>query len=468
MVKRGYDLLIICFDVKDMLVEFSVENLLSFKEKSSFSMVAGKERLKKNHVNEPFKKISTLKLATLFGANASGKSNIIKAIDLGKRLITKEIDLASKMANKFRLVETINPISTLEYKIHHNENIYIYGFSFDTLKFTEEWLYLLKSKDGKAEQVFDRKFEDLKPNIELGRMFDNESLMTKSLFESYKEDSLLISLVDQFNFKNESVGLSHMQNIYDWFSNSLTIIYPTSKATEGIHHELNRNSDFRDLFTRFLNALDTGIDNIVFKEIKRENLPFPDQFLDRVIASLLKKGSEKNTASISDPVKGELVLVNKENDEIQFFKLVTQRKVSGTEKYVDFDSSDEESDGTKRLFDLIPIILSTIQGGNVVIVDEIERSLHPNLVQALIKFYIKISKDIYSQLILATHESALLDQELLRRDEIWFISKAKNGASSLHSLSEYNQRFDKELRKNYLNGRFDGIPNLSEIGSNIT
>lgn len=450
-----------------MLVEFSVENLLSFKDRSSFSMVAGKERLKKNHVNEPFNKISTLKLATLFGANASGKSNIIKAIDLGKRLVTKEVDLTSKMANKFRLVEIPNPISTLEYKIHHNGYMYIYGFSFDNLKFTEEWLYLLKSKDGKVEQIFDRKFEDMKPNIELGNMFDNENLMTKNLFESYKEDSLLISLIDQFNFTNESIGLKHMQNIYDWFSNSLTIIYPTSKAKEGLQHELNRNSDFREVFAKFLNALDTGIDKIDFKEIKKENLPFPDQFLDKVISSLLKKGSEKNTASISDPIKGELVLVNKEEDEIKFYKLITQRKVDGTDKFIDFDTADEESDGTKRLFDLIPIILSTMQGGNVVIVDEIERSLHPNLVHALIKFYINFSEDIYSQMILATHESALLDQELLRRDEIWFISKAKNGASSLHSLSEYNQRFDKELRKSYLNGRFDGVPNLSEIGRNV-
>ena len=469
MLKRRYYHSIICFEVKNMLVEFSVENLLSFKEKSSFSMVAGKERLKKNHVNEPCNKISTLKLATLFGANASGKSNIIKAIDLGKKLVTKEVDLTSKMANKFRLVETINPISTLEYKIHHKDNIYIYGFSFDTLKFTEEWLYLLKSKNGEAEQIFDRKLEDIKPNIELGDMFDSENLMTKNLFESYKEDSLLISLIDQFNFKDESMGLSHMQNIYDWFSNSLTIIYPASKSLGGIHHELSRNSDFREIFEKFLNALDTGIDKIVFKEIKKENLPFPDHLLDKVTASLLKKGSEKNTASISDPVKGELILVKKDHDgdEIQFLKLITQRKVDGLDKYIDFDTSDEESDGTKRLFDLIPIILSTIQGGNVVIVDEIERSLHPNLVQALIKFYIKISKDIYSQLILATHESALLDQELLRRDEIWFISKAKNGSSSLHSLAEYNQRFDKELRRSYLNGRFDGIPDLSEIGSNI-
>lgn len=450
-----------------MLVEFSVENLLSFKDRSSFSMVAGKERLKKNHVNKPFNKISTLKLATLFGANASGKSNIIKAIDLGKRLVTKEVDLTSKMASKFRLVENINPISTLEYKIHHKNHIYIYGFSFDSLQFTEEWLYLLKSKGGEVEQVFDRKFDGDTPNIELGDVFDNKDLLTKNLFESYKEDSLLISLVDQFNFNNDSLGLNHMKNIYDWFSNSLTIIYPTSKVTDGIHHELNRNSDFRDTFTKFLNALDTGIDKIIFKDIKKENLPFPDKFLDRVIASLLKKGSEKNTASISDPIKGELVLVNKENDEITFFKLVTQRKVDGSDRYIDFDTSEEESDGTKRLFDLIPIIMSTVKGDNVVIVDEIERSLHPNLVQALIRFYIRFAEDTYSQLILATHESALLDQEILRRDEIWFISKSKNGASSLHSLSEYNQRFDKELRKSYLSGRFDGIPDLSDIGSNI-
>lgn len=446
-----------------MLVEFSVENILSFKNKTSFSMVAGKERLKKNHLNERFNSISTLKLATVFGANASGKSNLIKVIDLGKRLVTKEVDLNSKMANKFRLVEQINPVSTLEYKIHHKGFMYIYGFSFENNKFTEEWLYLLKSKTGVAELIFDRKLNVSISSIELGEMFENESIMTQKLFESYKEDALLISLIDQFNVTDVSDGLTHMKDVYDWFSNALTIIYPTSKGTEGIQHELSRNTDFREVFVKFLNALDTGIDDIEFKKVNRDNLPFPDKFLDKVISTLNKKGSEKNTASISDPIRGELILIKKENEDITFYKLVTQRKIAGIDKLVDFDSADEESDGTKRLFDLIPIILSTIGGGNVVIVDEIERSLHPNLVQALIKHYIRFSEDNYSQLILATHESALLDQEILRRDEIWFISKGKDGSSNLHSLAEYNERFDKELRKSYLSGRFDGIPNLSEI-----
>lgn len=453
-----------------MLVDFSVENLLSFNERTSFSMVAGKERLKSEHKNLSLNSISTLKLAAIFGANASGKSNLIKAIELGKKLITKELDLTSKYTSQFKLTEKPKPISTLEYKIQHKGYTYIYGFAFNNLKFTEEWLYLLKSRKGEAELVFDRKFHEINNlSIEIGKCFKKKNIeLTRTLFETYKEDSLLISLVDQFNFQDDSDGFNHLKNVYDWFTNSLTIIYPKSKATEGIHHELNKNSDFRDVFSRFLNALDTGIDNISFKEIKRENLSFPDKFLDKITSALLKKGSDKNTASISDVIKGELILVKKlKEDQIKFYKLVTQRKIYGTDRLVDFDSTDEESDGTKRLFDLIPILTSAVKGDNVVIVDEIERSLHPNLVQSLIQYYLVFARNSNSQMILATHESALLDQEILRRDEIWFISKTKSGSSSLHSLSEYNERFDRELRKNYLNGRFNGIPNLSEIEENF-
>ncbi|WP_312057523.1 AAA family ATPase [Acinetobacter courvalinii] len=453
-----------------MLVDFSVENLLSFNERTSFSMVAGKERLKPEHKNTSLNSISTLKLATIFGANASGKSNLIKAIELGKKLITKEIDLTSKQASPFKLTEKPNPISTLEYKIQHKGYTYIYGFSFNSIKFSEEWLYLLKSRKGDAELVFDRKFIDNStPEIEIGRFFKKRNIeITKAIFSNYKDDSLLISLIDQFNFNDESEGFNHLNNIFDWFTNSLTVIYPKSKATEGIQHELNNNSDFREVFSRFLNSLDTGIDNISFKEIKRENLSFPEKFLDKITSTLLKKGTEKNTASISDVAKGELILVKRlKEDQIKFYKLVTQRKILGTDKLVDFDSTDEESDGTKRLFDLIPILASAVKGDNVVIVDEIERSLHPNLVQSLIHYYLLFAKESNSQMILATHESALLDQEMLRRDEIWFISKTKCGSSSLHSLSEYNERFDRELRKNYLNGRFNGIPNLSEVNGKL-
>jgi AAA15 family ATPase/GTPase len=110
--------------------------------------------------------------------------------------------------------------------------------------------------------------------------------------------------------------------------------------------------------------------------------------------------------------------------------------------------------------DLIPLIIDFFKGGNVFIVDEMERSLHPNLVFDLFDFFLDRCENINSQFIIASHESTLLTQKLLRKDEIWFVVKDKEGVSHLHSLEDYNIRFDKEVRRDYLLGRYKGVPKL--------
>jgi len=122
----------------------------------------------------------------------------------------------------------------------------------------------------------------------------------------------------------------------------------------------------------------------------------------------------------------------------------------------------EESDGTRRLLDLIEVLLAN-NSGKIYVIDEIDRCLHPQLTYKLIEEYLKISKNSHRQLIVTTHESHLLDFELLRRDEIWFVNKDTNGHSSLYSLEAYNERFDKKIDKAYLEGRYGGVPVFSSI-----
>ena len=128
----------------------------------------------------------------------------------------------------------------------------------------------------------------------------------------------------------------------------------------------------------------------------------------------------------------------------------------------------DESSGTKKLFGLLPFIAKSLLKGTTLVIDELDAKIHPVLLKYLIMTFSNMEKNKKgAQLIFTSHDLSTMNSDVFRRDEIWFISKSKNGASSLHSLSEYNQRFDKELRRSYLNGRFDGIPDLSEIGSNI-
>ena len=153
-----------------------------------------------------------------------------------------------------------------------------------------------------------------------------------------------------------------------------------------------------------------------------------------------------------------LYLINLINGEIKAKKLMTvHKKIDDTD--VEFFSLGDESDGTKRLFDYIPLILDLIQGGKVFVVDEMERSLHPSLIQQIIILFYKYSKDVFSQLIFTTHESSLMSQKIFRRDEIWLMKKNNKGISSFGRMDgSYNVRFDKMLQNSYLNGEYGATP----------
>jgi AAA15 family ATPase/GTPase len=134
----------------------------------------------------------------------------------------------------------------------------------------------------------------------------------------------------------------------------------------------------------------------------------------------------------------------------------------GNEKLFDID---QESDGTQRLLDLAPGLLDIFSGDKVYIIDELDRSLHPDITVSILDAFLNSDTDKsgHSQLIVTTHETNLLDQQLIRKDEIWFCQKNKQGESNLYSLEEYQPRFDNDIRKGYAVGRFGGIPLLSDF-----
>ena len=136
--------------------------------------------------------------------------------------------------------------------------------------------------------------------------------------------------------------------------------------------------------------------------------------------------------------------------------------IGGGKNDIAMFSLSNESDGTKRLFDYIPLILDLMKGSKVFVVDEIERSLHPSLVYQIFKLFLDSCESIDSQLIVTSHETTLMTQNLLRKDEIWFMEKNAEGESKLVSLEEYKVRFDKELRGSYLDGSFGGIPKFRD------
>ncbi|MGE0076319.1 MAG: ATP/GTP-binding protein [Bacteroidales bacterium] len=442
-----------------MLIRFTVENFLSFKDRQAFSLLPGKGTLKHQHKSKQVKGITVLKTAVVYGANASGKSNLIKSIEFGKKLVLKGTKTEQPITlDIFKLdKKSIKENSRIEYEIQHKNKNYAYGFVFNSKEIIEEWLYEINKKS--ESKIFERKETTIFDLAPLSKKNKKEEYMfLEFTAKSTPRNQLFITQIRHTNVTGNVKDISDILNVIDWFQNTLTVIYPNSKNI-GKKFELLKNSDLQKVFSEMLDYFDTGIDGIEFKDIEFEKIDVPEEVREDIKNDLLSNKSEKNSAFLSNPKDDKYYIISKSSDiDLKAKLLKTKHKVIGG-TYELFDLKDE-SDGTRRIMDLIPLIIDFFKGGNVFIIDEMERSLHPNLIYDLFDFFLSKCENINSQFIVASHESILLTQKLLRKDEIWFVVKDKQGVSHLHSLEDYNIRFDKEVRRDYLLGRYKGVPKL--------
>ena len=445
-----------------MLIRFSIENFLSFNDRQTFSLLPGLQRLKPEHKTSAVDGISVLKTAVLFGANASGKSNLIKAIAFGQNIVImgtrpdKQI-----MYPKFKLDKNSNVNnSRIEYEIRHKDSNYAYGFIFNHQEIVEEWLYKIDSK--KDTKIFERKSSakeefDLKNVLSLMKNEEERSFF-QFVAKATPRNQLLLTEVRTRRVSDNVSGIDDLLNVIDWFQNVLRVIFPDDKYKEGLKYELKQDTNLLSEFEEFLDYFDTGIDGVCLEKVDEKNTDIPPMLISKLKEDLLSKKSNKVRATIVSN-KNTTFFLSVKNNEVVIEKFMTKHKVKDADTIEKFDTS-EESDGTNRIMDFIPLLLDLLRGDNVFIIDEMERSLHPNLIYDLLDLFLSNAENIDSQLILASHESSLLTQKLLRKDEVWFAVKDKDGSSKLHSLEEYNVRFDKEIRRDYLLGRFKAIPRI--------
>ncbi|MCO6487934.1 MAG: ATP-binding protein [Phaeodactylibacter sp.] len=441
-----------------MLIRFYVENFSSFRNRQSFSMIPGKGTLKSNHKTTPVKGISVLKAAVVFGANASGKSNLIKAINFGKKLVLEDIKPGQKIDySKFRLNElSIAGNSRLEYELQHNGKNYAYGFVFNKDGIIEEWLYEVTKKSDKKIFVRNGSSFDLSYLISINKQKEEKQFIN-FIAKGTPDNKLFLNEIRYRKVKENVTDISDITNVLDWFLNSLKVILPEDKYNVGLRFELKDDEKLLKSFEQFLEYFDTGIDGVCLEPISVEKVDIPDFLLKRISDDLLNANSEEKRAAILSD-NNTTYFISIINNEVGYHKFMTKHIIDSG-KEVLFDTS-EESDGTNRIIDFIPLLMDLLQGDNVFIIDEMERSLHPNLIYDLIDLFLAKSTNVNSQMILASHESSLLTQKLLRKDEIWFTVKETDGSTTIHSLEEYNIRFDKKIRKDYLLGRFKAIPKL--------
>lgn len=435
-----------------MLINYRVSNFLSFNSETEFSMLKGKSSQLESHVvsfGSGISAIKLLKFGVLYGANASGKSNWVKSLDFAKSVIVDGLKNTHYLPSHFRLDETAKErTSRFEFEIIARDGkAYAYGFELklDRKTIKEEWLFELKKTTDKP--IFERVVKDngLSEISSTLKLSPEDKTRFTVYSRDVEPDELLLSVLGS---KSWELSSGFFQDVYQWFTQQLLVLYPSSKF-----HVFSLSDKDVPKFEEQLRKFNTGIVEVDFREEKAAELleKMPEELRNQVIADL-QKGKE--------PVLtlGETRLhfsTNSSGDVVVKGLLTEHRGKDGHPVLFTFES---ESDGTRRLFDLIPLLLLVSQTPVTVIIDEIDRSLHPELSRNLLETVAEQSRGIASQFIVTTHESSLLDLKLLRRDEIWFVEKSNYGESKLYSLEEFKPRFDKELRKAYLQGRFGAIP----------
>lgn len=441
-----------------MLVQVAVENYKSIEKEIVLKMIASGLKGHSSHkvktkFNEPSE---LLRLGALYGANASGKTNLIEAVALAQDLIIEGTQSGERIDSKpFRLSADFSTApTTIEFIIYLDGQLYTYGFSATREVVVEEWLFAQRP-GAKERKLFERITENDQAIVKTGKSLEADDY-SKKVLQMVARSTRINQL-----YLHELVEKNHpgIRKIIDWFRKSLTII-PAVAPYKQLTLRAVKDLDFTEFVSRVLNRVGTGIERVESRErvvdIERDLTMYPQGLREQIAVALNKTDKDQGVFVSSELMQR---VYEKRNNEIIEFRLETIHKDKhGNE--VAFEMEDE-SDGTLRLMHLIPLLADLKKESKIVFIDELDRRMHPKLSQTLIRLFDEINpKGNNSQLIFTTHDTNLFNQDLLRRDEIWIMKKNNYGATQLNSIHEFNIRNDKKLDKDYLLGRFGGVPNI--------
>lgn len=417
-----------------MLVNFRVENFKSFKNENNINMYASKinDKLETHTISSENEKNRLLKSAVIFGPNASGKSNLIQAMSFMRKYVEMSANigqakenLASEIEPFILNSETENKPSSFEVTFIIDNIRYRYGFTVDQNRVWNEWLFHKISI--KETPLFIRSEQ----NIEyINTAFSEGKLIKKE--NKTRENVLFLSVVAQFNGK---ISLK----IFEWFEKLNVTSNVGRNKFEHYTLDMLSNDDDREKISKLVKAVDVGIYNIikVDKVIEFDELP-----------SYIKEQHKEK--KISD--------IKRTTIETEHIKYGQEKKYLDS---VNFNLR-QESVGTQKFIMLAGPIIETLEKGEILIVDELDNSFHTMMTKFIVKlFHTPSINKKNAQLIFITHDTNILNQDCFRRDQIVFAEKNLFGESNLIPLLDFGIRKDVSLEKNYLEGKYGGIPHIS-------
>ncbi len=420
-----------------MLIEFSVGNYRSFKDRVTFSMVAANlvskdKNLDIDNVFAIDQKLKLLKSAAIYGANASGKSNLAKALGFMKWFMvnsSKETQSTDEIGvESFRLsTETQEKPSCFELVFLMGGRKYRYGFEVTQERVISEWLFYVPNV--RETKLFERKLDNIKPS----KNFDADGIQQRT-----RSNALFLSVSAQFN-----VELA--EKILEWITDKLNIIsglYDQSYLSYTVRCFIN-NKNRADII-QLIKKLDLGISEIQVEQEDFTTDSLPDEMPDELKKLIVKAGGGKAT---SIGISHQKFDADGNHESIE-----------------EFDLESHESEGTKKVFALAGLLITALKEGEILIIDEFDARLHPLISLAIVKlFNSKESNPNNAQLIFMTHDTNLLNNKIFRRDQIWFTEKNRYSSTDLYSLAEYKIRNDVSFESDYIKGRYGAIPYIGNL-----
>lgn len=408
-----------------MLIRFSFKNFKSFKDENVLDMEA--TSLKEHEYNiVKTENVNLLKVAAIYGANASGKTNVLQAFDYMKKRILVSDDSKKNSPidedNVYSFMINNEPISLEVEILAKNNKIYKYGFDVLKDSIVSEWLY--EKRINKFYAVFERE----KNNV---TMKSNNKI---SGLVNIDERTLFLNIYSKIDKDNEDFN-----NVYDWFVNANYLDLGNPRFEDFINNRISlkilSDEKYKKELLRFIKTFDSGIEGIKTTPDSIEEV----QNNNRVVKlELIHRG---------------------ENNELKALPL------------------ELESNGTRKMFHLFDFFIDALKNGMVLFIDELDAKLHPLLTRYIINLFHNSETNIGNgQLIYSTHDTVNLNKDTFRRDEIWFTEKNRDGVSEMYTLSDYilddengNNKSSKKVRndatynKDYLTGRYGAIPVLEEF-----
>lgn len=427
-----------------MLVQVSFRNYKVFQDEVKLSLFASNydksTREQDNVFVVPKFGLRLLKSAVIYGANASGKTKLIDALHFMKELVlnsSKESQQGEKIAvEPFRLhTLSESAASMFEIVFIHDDQMYRYGFEVTQQEVVAEWLY--HRPNTKEIEIFYRSGQSCEIHP---RAFKKGNLLVRE--NLVRENALMLSVAAQFN---DTLA----QNVLAWFRK----FHQISGLHEGAYlgYSMARVQDSKNKIVSLLKAADIGIEDISIKKMDTSKLP--EELPEALKTFIQKKVEEDASVEFMEGVKT--------------FHTVYD-EAYGESRLEAFSLDKEESSGTMKFFALIGPVLSALERGDILFMDEMDSKLHPNLVSKLVELFNNASANPHNaQLVFNTHDTNLLSSGLFRRDQIWFIEKNRYGAASLYSLASFKTdeggRKSDNFEEKYIQGRYGGVPVLGDF-----